>query len=276
LAIIADIDKLSTQLITVIEAPEWPTEFNSTPNTFRPLSPCLFDNYQVIQSINGKAALFVLCCLYFVISCISGVITFKKSPKEIKELTEKKIITFADMVFFAYFVFQFFQLLAVGPDQNSYKQVVNSFELLVSLDVTLYFKLEFENFWKAFYVVLAFGYISIMLSLAVIFRFEVRYEKYFLCRQIKTLTEMFLPVLGHICFLPILSMLMNIFLCRNGISSNLTDSYLEQDCSMFCYTGKHKSIAVLSGICICFYLTLTIYCRSIWEKTQDSLNINTK
>ena len=102
-----------------------------------------------------------------------------------------------------------------------------------------------------------------MLCIIIIFRFERIYETNFICRYIKILSNLLLPILGHIGFMPIFSMLMNIFLCYNAIGNNLTDSYLDQDCTTFCYTSKHKLYAVLSGICIGLYVPAAIYCRPI-------------
>ena len=109
----------------------------------------------------------------------------------------------------------------------------------------------------------------------MIFGFEIRYQKLFFCGLIESLKELILPIIGHIGFTPIISMLMNIYLCDYSISSDLNDSYLNKDCTMFCYTETHIIIFVLATLCIAFYLPSAIYCRPMWEITQQSLNLST-
>ena len=269
------IDKLSSQVITVVNPVEWPSGNNTTPSLFRPISPCPFDSYLIVDSPSGKNVLYSLCAIFFVISIIAAYLAYRYLNPVIKPLTEKQVITFADMIFILYFFFQFVQLTTVGPDQDSYKYLLNNFQVLISLDFSLYFQVQFENFWKLFFSVLCFAIVWIFLCFAVIFKCDDAFEDNFFCGKIKFLTELLLPILGHIGFLPIFSMLLNIFLCNKAIGSSLTDSYLDADCAEFCYTGTHRAYAVISAIAISFYLPLAIYCRSIWESTQPSLNLAT-
>jgi hypothetical protein len=71
-------------------------------------------------------------------------------------------------------------------------------------------------------------------------------------------------------------MLMNIYICTEGISDNLTDSFLHQDCSTFCYTGVHLKYVIASTIVIFVYLPIAIFCRPLWEIKQTFLNVKTK
>ena len=272
----AIVDKLSTQIIDILQPPVWPTGNSTTPSLFRPISLCPFDSFQIIESTSGQNVLYAVSVVFFVVSCLSAWLSYRYSNTNFEMLTEKQITSFADMIFVSYFVFQFFQLLAEGPDQDSYKYLVQNFQILVSMDFAMYFQLTFSMFWHIFYAVLAFTIIWILLCAVVMFRCEVAFQENFICSQIKFLTELVLPFLGHIGFVPILSMMMNIFLCNNAIGTGLTDSYLDADCTVFCYTGKHKLLAVISGISILLYISSVVYCRIIWESTQISLHLSTK
>ena len=217
----------------------------------------------------------MFCGVFFVIALITARISYKTWKYDQKILTEKKIITFADMVFLSYFVFQFVQFLALGPDQNSLKYSLENFQILISLNIDLYFEITFQRFWIFFYAVLLFALAWTISTSVMIFGFEIRYKRFFFCYLIEFLKELILPILGHIGFMPIFSMLMNIYLCDYSIGNDLTDSYLNQDCTTFCYTGIHIIIVVLATLCIAFYLPSAIHCRPLWEKTQQSLNLCT-
>ena len=71
-------------------------------------------------------------------------------------------------------------------------------------------------------------------------------------------------------------MLINIFKCTEGISDNLTDSFLYQDCTTFCYSGTHKNFAVITFLIIVFCLPLMIINRPNLEIIQKSLSLRTK
>ena len=273
---VAVVDKLSTQIITYVKELEWPTDNATIPTNLRPVNPCPFDTFQIVEAVGGKEVLYALSVVFFIIACLSAGFTHRYSRRDYKPLHEKQIITFADMVFLAYFAFQFFQIIAEGPDQDAYKYVVQNFQLLVSLDFTLYFKLQFTIFWNFFYGVMLFAVVWIILCAVVILKCQVIFENNFFCGKIRFLTELILPILGHIGFLPVFSMMMNIFSCNDAIGSSLTDTFLDSDCTVFCYTGMHRLYAILTAICIVLYISLAIYCRHIWESTQFSLNLGTR
>ena len=112
-------------------------------------------------------------------------------------------------------------------------------------------------------LILGFAFFWIVLCGVVISNLQKRYENKFFCGMIKFLSELCLPVLGHFCFISIFSMLMDIFICDNGIGSGLTSSYLNQDCTTFCYMGKHKNYVILATFCITFYLPSAVYSRPL-------------
>jgi hypothetical protein len=55
--------------------------------------------------------------------------------------------------------------------------------------------------------------------------------------------------------MPMFSMLMKIFLWDKGSGDSLSDYYLDQDCTTFCYQGIHRTTAVIATI------TIAIFCR---------------
>lgn len=273
---VAYLDKFSSQFITIVKDITWADGGSLPPPSLRSISICPFDDYLVQKSNNGTYVLYSVCAIFALIALVSSFLSFRNYQKEIAPLKVKQIMTFADMVFLSYFLFQFFQLISQGPDQDSYKYLVNNFQILISLDFSLFFKLEFSKFWMLVNVVLIFSGIWIILCTIVIFRFEVVFESNYFCKKVKFLTELLLPILGHIGFLPIFSMLLNVFMCRFSISDSLTDSFLDQDCTTFCYRKTHKTYAICASIAIALYLPAAIYTRPLWEQTQYSLNIKTK
>lgn len=71
-------------------------------------------------------------------------------------------------------------------------------------------------------------------------------------------------------------MLLNIYDCRKGIGSKLDSSFLEKDCTTFCYKGSHMKWAIVSGFVIVTLLTFVTYNRPRYESIQKSLHLKTK
>ena len=94
--------------------------------------------------------------------------------------------------------------------------------------------------------------------------------------KIDSSVQIFFPFFVHFGLLPIFSMLMNVFLCEKGIGNSLTDSFLNQDCTSFCYKGNHLTNAILTGLCLLIYLPTAIYFRPYWEISHDFLHLSTK
>ena len=95
-------------------------------------------------------------------------------------------------------------------------------------------------------------------------------------KKIHWIIQIFFLVLTHLWLLPIFSMLMNIFLCDYTVGNSLTDSFLNQDCRNFCYSGKHLYFAIITGLCLIIYLPASIYLRPYWELSHDFLHLSTK
>jgi Receptor family ligand binding region len=269
------IDLFSSKLIDIVADFQWPLGGN-TPSAFRDYNPCPFDNYQVINSNISKDLLYSISAFFICISIGAGIISYRSFKNDIKELTEKQIISFADISFLSYFMFQFFQFICMGPDQKSFKYVLKNIPNLISLEFFLVLDPKLEQYWKFFYIFLGFICAWIALCFIVVLRCEVTCKRIFICNWINDLTELILPVLGNIGFLPSFSVLMSIYLCDKAIGDNLQDSFLNQDCTTFCYQGDHKKYVSVVSVLIMLYLPLTIYCRHLWEKTQSCLHLKTK
>ena len=271
---IAHINIFSAQLITMVNNFEWPT--GSLPLNMRPADPCPFDSFLVEDSDKGKALLYAFSGFFFLLALGTSIIGYIKINSNFEEIAGKMKINFADMLFFSYFPIQFFQFITMGPDQDSYKYALQNFQVLISLDFNLYFNVTFEKFWLVFYAILIFVVLWIILCIFDILECSSRFSKFYLCRRIEDLALIIVPLFGHIGFLSIFSMLMNIYLCNQQISNALTDSFLQNDCTKFCYTDYHKTVIGITTTVISIYLPIFIISRPHLESFQKTLHLKTK
>ena len=268
------VNRFSSQLITIIDEFDWPT--GSLLLNIRPAYPCPFDEFLVVDSPNGRAALYGFSVFFFLLALIVSIIAYTKTKSTFEQLNEIQIISFADMWFFLYFPIQFFQFITMGPDQDSYKYALQNFQVLISLDFNLYFNVTFEKFWMVFYAILIFSVIWIILCILHLLNCTSRLNNFYLCRKIEDISIIIVPVFGHMGFLSIFSMLMNIYLCNQQIDNSLTKSFLQNDCTKFCYTDYHQILVGITTIVISIYLSIIIISRSYLEAFQPTLHLQTK
>ena len=270
---VAYYDRFGSQLITQINQYLWPN--GEKPPNYRPVSECGFEPREEQNSKEGKKVLYVICAVLFVASVISGVLCIWCYKQKFEELEERKVISLGDMIFFAFFALEFFQIIIMGPDQDAYTQVVGNLQILLSLDLNSFFSFKFGKFWQLFY-----GIFSVSLTCAILFIFKLTKLESLIPDVIKNkcqfLANSFLLIIGHLLFLPIVSMLLNIFSCYRSTGDNLTDSFLDKDCKKNCYTGTHKSFAICTGLLLFVFISLGTFYRPSLQYQNSDQNVKTK
>ena len=83
-----------------------------------------------------------------------------------------------------------------------------------------------------------------LLLLYVFFRLDEKLERIVLLGNLGWISWLVLPYLGNLCFLPIISILLDVFICGHGVAINpdditYKDSVLFRDCYEECWQGNH-------------------------------------
>lgn len=270
------IDRYSVNAVTTISEIEWLTEDGSTPTNFRPISDCPFDSYLIKNASRPKRIIYGLSAFFALLTAVSAYLSSKLNQSSLPEITVKKPISLSDYIFMSYYFFQIFQYLTLGPDQKPYKYIVNNFQIMISLDFNLYFNLINEIFWHFFYSVLIFSYLWVFLCIFIMLRIDLRFSSNYIVNKINLACDIFLPLFGHLGFIPMISMLFNIYGCNQGIGDDLTESFLDLDCASFCYKDAHLTIVIFTTISLTFFIPLAVFYRPEWERRQKMLNLSTK
>jgi hypothetical protein len=87
------------------------------------------------------------------------------------------------------------------------------------------------------------------------------------------LAETALPIIGNAAFIPIISILLDVFICTESVGDKYTDSYMDRDCFVWCWEDEHVSYATMACFCLVAYVPFAIYARPWWQFYQQSLSI---
>lgn len=266
---VVNINKFSEKYMTVLSPYKWPMG-SSIPDNFRSPPSCPFDDFQIMDSAKGQYALIIISGMIFLASTSIAFYSYKKYEDLFKYLMTRQEISFSDMLYIFNFFSQFIQLLSLGPEQDSLYYLFNNFHETVALDVMKYLDLKYNNFWIAILILftITLAWLLVFLSIFIC--------KAYVINETEIFRNTLIPVFTDICFLPIFSMLLQVYVCKQGIGDDLRSSFLENDCYKFCYQGWHLIACVLSGICILVHITTVIYLRPLVEYMQSSLHLCTK
>ena len=267
------IDKYGVNSYVLIDRIVWPDGTTQIPSDMILEGDCPFRDFQVQDSDKGLRALYIVCSFVFTVVFITAVLSCKYSKTVYSELNEAKKMSLSDYGFYFYFYIEFFQIISMGPDQQSFKKLVNNFEVLLSLEISLYYKFEGDKFWYLYCVTVVLGLI-LVISTQVIF-LRLLLGRYRFAKVFVFISEVFL-IISHFMYLPLISILLNIYNCRESIGNDLESSFLVKDCNTFCYKGNHIKWAIGSGFLLMSIITLLTYIRPQYETVQVSLHIKTK
>ena len=267
------IDKYGVNSYILIDRFVWPDGSTQIPSDMILEGDCSFRDFQVQESDKGLRVLYIVCSFVFILVFIIAIISCKFLKTDYIELNEAKKMSLSDYGSYFYFYFEFFQIVSMGPDQRGFKKLLNRFEVLLSLEFSLYYKFQRDDFWHLYSATVVLALLFVISTFVILSRLLL--DKYPFARVFVFISEMIF-IISHFMYLPLISILMNIYSCRESIGNELESSYLVNDCTTFCYKGNHMKWAIGSGCLLVSILTLITYFRPHYETLQVSLHIRTK
>ncbi|CAG9335812.1 unnamed protein product [Blepharisma stoltei] len=237
---------------------------------------CPFPDSEIKTFYKGRYLVFGIC---FFMALSTSIITFFIWKNwwnvKIEDLKEKYEISFEDFIVGATIAIEFFQYLAMGPDLDPINSFLWDIGEALSLNLGNFIKLTNGVFWIVCDAVLGLSAAWIILCITVFYRLDEKYNHIFIFRFLGQLAEFLMPILGNLCFIPFVSILLDVFVCDESIGNRFTDSFLAKDCYQFCWKDSHIVYAILSGIAILIYEPLAVFCRPLWQEFQPVLHVKT-
>jgi hypothetical protein len=217
----------------------------------------------------------VICFSLSVLTLIiTAFITKKYWNYYVKPLSDRHKYSFQDMVLIAVLVIDFLQLIAIGPKYEGMIPVIYDAGKMVSVDLSDVVEMKGGLFWIMLDVVYATCLLWFVCCLLVLKNFDLRFNWY-LCKEFGYYAENILPFLSNACFIPIISILTDVFLCTESIGDDYTDSFLDRDCEQFCWTDDHIYYAVFAFVAFALYVPLAILTRPLWQFYIHDLHVYT-
>lgn len=267
----------SSTLITKIGTFVWPDGSSQVPTDTVVFDiDCPFQSRELRNTTTGRVIMQCLC--YFVVIVV-GMTTWMIWRKwwrmEFPRLVKKEEISPSDVLVLASLVIEFFQHLAMGPNSSSLIQSLPKLSESVTLDLQSFFSMTQGGFWLLLDFV--FGVCVFWLFALVMLHYDLwRYtERLCMFPTMKTVTDLLMPIIGSVCFLPIISVLLEVFLCDQAIGHNITDAVLTKDCYQHCWVFPHSLYVSLAVLALLIYVPSAVFYRPLWQQLQSNLHVMT-
>ncbi|CAG9309801.1 unnamed protein product [Blepharisma stoltei] len=257
-------DLSSQQLFTFTDNVIWYDNSSNIPSDLIAYS-CDFDPKSVEFSMNGAKFLYIVdSCVLISVFIALFIIKQYWYHIMIKPLAASSEVAFWDYLAYLIIFIDFLQFLFLGPDFSAYDKYLNQ---LVKISMYRFDWGSSKDIYLVyFYISFALSFIVIFFSTRNLWSCWGRFKMSF-CNIFEKLPEWLIPFVGNICYMPILFTLLGVFQCDQSIGNEITDSFMRQDCEIFCWKGHHITLVVLAVIALILYLpvamNLKLYCDAI-------------
>lgn len=232
---------LGTVLFSFTQNITWPDGTSKVPGDTR-LNPldCPFEPKDMHEFLPAYA-LEVSCFVLFGVLTVAAT-TFiwkKRWHKDASVLLKRTEISFEDYLLFASIGIEAVQYVYIGPALPEW--LFEADRLLVFVEWDL--RRMFVKSRKLLVVGVAASLGAVSLWLCLLLAAALRIH----CEVIQ-LGYRLLPLIGNVCFIPIVTTLLSLFHCGQAASASkdvgFADTYLLDDCYLHCWSGLHLGLAV--------------------------------
>lgn len=272
----------SVQLFSFDQPIIWPGGGTITPsNLVESTLNCPFKDRHFQDFGKGQTLASVTCAVIaLLISLLSVGIYLKFWRQATPPLTQKQLISVDDVLLMASVVLEAFQYAALGPDYQSINQFI--FDLGQAFSVSLNNLVTFSKgvYWICLNGTLAVCAVWVLLIIYVFLRLDEMLKNVPCIGNLGWIAWLSLPYLGNLCFLPIVSILLDVFVCNHAVGINpaaltFSDTILSRDCYVRCWQDSHIYYVIFAIIGLFIYAPLAVLLRPLWQEFQVQLHIKT-
>ena len=170
----------------------------------------------------------------------------------------------ADLLLTVTIAIEFFQYITTGPDFSPYAYSLSVIANTLAMDIEEVVPLHNGLFWILVNICICLTGAIMILYLFNVTKLESRHPTVYVFKVFRKISDSILPILDDILFLPIIQIFLEVFVCIETHGNDRFDMFLQQDCYVNCWTGTHLFYAIVTAICLGFYIPVAIYMRPTW------------
>lgn len=259
----------STQPIALNTPIQWPDGAASFPYSKPRYENCPYYLSQVQAAKYSRIIAFVVLAVTAALTALASALMWQRwwrSP--LPQLTEKQPIQLEDVLVLSTVAWDFLQLAAMGPDFSNLSEKLQMVSASVGLDLDSVINLTQGIYWVVLDCVLGGVVLYLLISVLKLTKGGVWITH--LWSSFHYWSDLVLPSLGNLLFLPIVSTLTQVFLCSKASGPAFTSSFLNKDCYEHCWSGSHLGYCIGSAVALVLYIPVATYTRPLWQELQTN------
>ena len=260
----------------------WPGGGTSIPsNKLESTLGCPFKDRDLHSFWPGQAIASSVCGAFILlITVLISIFYVKIWKKGVQPLTQKEIISVEDAIFMGLIVLEAFQYAALGPHYEQISGPLYVIGQIVSAEFGNVVTFSQGVYWLCLDIALGICGLWLFLLLYLFLRFDGKLKDVVCIGNLGWIAWLLLPYLGSVGFIPLVSVLLDVFLCDRAVGadpSSLTysDSILGKDCAVQCWQGTHLYYCIGAAAGLLLYVSLAVLLRPLWQNFQPQLHIKT-
>lgn len=265
----------SIQIFTNYDPIIWPDGTINVPDLYLyNYKDCPFPEEYRHDFADGEDLASYLSLAYFILTVLllNFMFTRRFFTNKISLLVQPVQVTFQDKLVLALVVLDLLQYIGHGPVFRNGEDVLGPVFDYASGGTLEAIKFKKGVYWKVLnsFLIIILGWSVMCLCIWLKFKgFDLKYLK-----GLTELSEASMPLLGNAIFLPVISVLFDVFICEeaHGVdkaSLNYKDSFMYRDCNEDCWSGIHIRYAIVAAIALLVYLPVTVLSRPVWQELVD-------
>ncbi|CAG9323418.1 unnamed protein product [Blepharisma stoltei] len=236
---------------------------------------CPFKLEEVRQFFHGYLVLIIFGSSFLAFDIYLIYRFFKNSSNnQIPMLIEKVEANIFDYFIYLAMLIECLQYISIGPDLTDIlPESLTKFSKISILDIREFIQVDHYKFFYQMIMIHIISTLWLIFLLRKIFDW-LRNCKFILISMIIRVGNCFLLTVADIFFLPIIYFLFLDFQCIESIGDTFEKSFLNQDCTIFCWKGEHKNYAASSFVFLYLYLPASLYYRPHWKDLFEDINFH--
>ena len=211
-----------------------------------------------VRDSSSNSIQYSIISTIFIVSCIFTIILTKfLNIEKLKMIDKKAMIDSRDYFALAFILIEALQIASIGPSFSSFNKILSDVAHLVAIDVFKQENLTKNSFWGLFITITLITCLWILLNLMAFIKILKKSST--LMHMVNKSIYLSIPIMTNYLFIPIIVCLITIIKCDKAIGDKYTESFLNLDCTLFCWKGDHISYSVLSCLLITVFISLTIF-----------------
>jgi ABC-type branched-subunit amino acid transport system substrate-binding protein len=272
----------SSHLFTDLEAPLWPGGTTTHPKVSRlNYGVCPFPEEYRYDFEDGKDLVLALSMSYIGFTCVIAVLLLwsRRLKNSVEMMTSKVQVTFQDRLVLLLVIVDCLQYIGHGPLLKNNEDVFSNLVDYASGGTLSAIKFKEGVYWSVLNSLLSM--ILLWFIFCVFLWMKYKGNRFTFARQMASLGEAVMPLLGNALFLPITSVIFDVFVCEEAhgpVQSELEygDSFMFRDCNEDCWGGVHLRYAVAATIALVLYHPVTVVTRPLWQELIPDINVKTR